>query len=303
LPSTNAHVLNRIELQVDLTYEVAGPGADFVFNVHAAHTPRQRLSAERLELKPAVVSQTHIDRATGNRYLRVHATPGTLALSYGVTVDLLHRRSDPAQLEEVPIGRLPPEVLVYLYPSRYCQSDRLLTMASNAFGALKPGYGRVQAIRDWVNRHVRFTPHSSNTNTSALDTLIDQVGVCRDFAHLMIALCRALNIPARYATGTDYGSDPALGPPDFQAYVEVYLGDSWYIFDPSGTAIPMGFVRFGTGRDAADVAFATMFGSVRSHRPTVRTLAVEDDAQGLVRPHHCADALSTDSCPAPAPGS
>ncbi len=83
----------------------------------------------------------------------------------------------------------------------------------HAFGALKPGYGRVQAIRDWVNGHVRFTSHSSNTNTSALDTLIDQVGVCRDFAHLMIALCRALNIPARYATGTDYGSNPALGPP------------------------------------------------------------------------------------------
>lgn len=155
-------------------------------------------------------------------------------------------------------------MLGYLYPSRYCQSDRLLTLASNTFGMLKPGYGRPQAIRDWVNGHVRFASHSSNSNTSALDTLIDQVGVCRDFAQLMIALCRAMNIPARYATGTDYGSDPALGPPDFQAYVEVYLGDSWYIFDPSGTAIPMGFVRFGTGRDAADVAFATMFGSVRT---------------------------------------
>ena len=118
----------------------------------------------------------------------------------------------------------------------------------------------------------------------------------------MIALCRAMNIPARYATGTDYGADPALGPPDFQAYVEVYLGDRWYIFDPSGTAIPMGFVRFGTGRDAADVAFATIFGSVKSHRPTVRALAVEDAAQGWVRPHHCTDALSTDGGPAPAPG-
>jgi transglutaminase-like putative cysteine protease len=94
-----------------------------------------------------------------------------------------------------------------------------------------------------------------------------------------------------------------LGPPDFQAYVEVYLGDSWYIFDPSGAAVPMGFVCFGTGRDAADVAFATMFGSVLSHRPTVRALAVEDDAQGLVRPHQGADALSADSGPAPALGS
>ena len=303
MTSNSLSALNRIELQVDLHYEVAAPGADFVFNVHAAHTPSQSLSAERLVLTPAVVSRTHTDTATGNRYLRLHAAPGTLQLSYAVTVDLKHRRSDPAQLEEVPIDRLPPEVMGYLYPSRYCQSDRLLKLASDAFGTLKPGYARVQAIRDWVHGHATFTSHSTNSNTSALDTLIDRVGVCRDFAHLMIALCRAMNIPARYATGTDYGSDPALGPPDFQAYVEVYLGDGWYIFDPSGTAIPMGFVRFGTGRDAADVAFATMFGSVRSHRPTVRALAVEDEAQGLVRPHQCAEALSTDSGPAPPTGS
>jgi len=295
LPARRTLVLNRIELQVDLSYEVAPPGADFVFNVHAARTPSQRLSGERLVLNPALASRTHTDPVTRNRCLRVHAPPGMLALSYAVTVDLVHRRSEPGQLKEVPIGRLPPQVLGYLYPSRYCQSDRLLTLASNTFGTLEPGYGRVQAIRDWVNDHVRFTSNSSNSNTSALDTLIDRVGVCRDFAHLMIALCRAMNIPARYATGTDYGSDPALGPPDFQAYVEVYLGDGWYIFDPSGTAMPMGFVRFGTGRDAADVAFATMFGNVRSHRPIVRALAVADDAQGVVRPHHCADALSTDS--------
>jgi transglutaminase-like putative cysteine protease len=301
--STITPALNRIELQVDLNYEVAAPGADFVFNVHAAQTPSQSLSAERLVLTPAASLQHHTDPATGNRYLRVHAAPGTLALSYSVTVDLMHRRSDPTQLGEMPIDRLPPEVLGYLYPSRYCQSDRLLTLASNAFGTLKPGYGRVQAIQHWVKSHVKFTSQSSNSNTSAVDTLIDQVGVCRDFAHLMIALCRAMNIPARYATGTDDGADPALGPPDFQAYVEVYLGDSWYIFDPSGTAIPMGFVRFGTGRDAADVAFATMFGSVRSHRPIVRALAVEDADQGLVRPHQCADALSTDSGPARVPGS
>jgi len=302
LPSVTTQILNRIALQVDLNYEVTAPGADFVFNVHAARTPRQILSAERLVLNPAVASQAYTDTVTGNRYLRVHATDGSLALSYAVTVDLLHRRADPTQLAEIPVGRLPPEVLGYLYPSRYCQSDRLLTLASNTFGSLRPGHARVQAIRDWVQSHVRFTSHSSNSNTSALDTLIDRVGVCRDFAHLMIALCRAMNIPARYATGTDYGADPALGPPDFQAYVEVFLGDGWYIFDPSGTAIPMGFVRFGTGRDAADVAFATIFGSVTAHRPTVRALAVEDAEQGMVRPHPCDDALSTDSGPEPPPG-
>jgi hypothetical protein len=139
---------------------------------------------------------------------------------------------------------MPPEVMGYIYPSRYCQSDRLIKLANNEFGKLPQGYGRVQAIRDWVNRHIKFTMNSSNSNTSAVDSIIEQVGVCRDFAHLMIALCRAINIPARFATGTDYGADPMLGPSDFHAYVEVYLGYRWYIFDPSGTGIPPGLCAF-----------------------------------------------------------
>jgi transglutaminase-like putative cysteine protease len=110
----------------------------------------------------------------------------------------------------------------------------------------------------------------------------------------MIALCRALNIPARFTTGIDYGADPALGPSDFHAYVEVYLGHRWYLFDPSGTAIPMGFVRFGTGRDAADVAFATIFGSVITSAPQIGIEAVANGDGALITPHHCDRALSTD---------
>jgi transglutaminase-like putative cysteine protease len=110
----------------------------------------------------------------------------------------------------------------------------------------------------------------------------------------MIALCRAANVPARFTTGIDYGADPALGPTDFHAYVEAYVGDRWYLFDPSGTAIPMGLVRFATGRDAADVAFATIFGSVQSSTPVISIEAIPG-ADGLLRvPHHSADALSTD---------
>jgi transglutaminase-like putative cysteine protease len=110
----------------------------------------------------------------------------------------------------------------------------------------------------------------------------------------MIALCRAINIPARFTTGTDFGADPALGPPDFHAYVEVYLGDRWYIFDPSGTAIPMGLLRFGVGRDAADVAFATIFGGVWAKPPVIHTNAIQDAARGFELPRHCTQALSTD---------
>jgi transglutaminase-like putative cysteine protease len=284
----------RIELQLELNYEIGPQGADFVFNIHAAHTPCQTIAAENLWLSQSVAPQFHTDPVTGNRTLRLHAAPGDLRLSYTATVDLAHHRADPAQIAEVPVSRLPPEVIGYIYPSRYCQSDRLVKLAINEFGQLWQGHGRVQAIQQWVRKHVTFTSNTSNSNTSAVDTLIEQVGVCRDFAHLMIALCRAVNIPARFATGTDFGADPVLGPPDFHAYVEAYLGDRWYIFDPSGTAIPMGLVRFGTGRDAADVAFATIFGAVRSQAPVIRAFAVEDASRGIVLPHHCLDALSTD---------
>jgi transglutaminase-like putative cysteine protease len=186
-------------------------------------------------------------------------------------------------------------VLSYLYPSRYCQSDRLHRLAMHEFGQQWQGYSRVQGIRDWVQRRTTFASNTSNSNTSAVDTLLETVGVCRDFAHLMIALCRAVNIPARFATGIDYGADPALGPTDFHAYVEVYLGERWYIFDPSGTAIPMGFVRMGTGRDAADVAFATIFGTVTSTAPRISIEAVPGSDGRLLMPYHCAEALSTDS--------
>lgn len=284
----------RIELHIELTYEIDSGGADFVFNIHAAHTARQTISSESLVLSQPVTPQIHTDPVTGNRYMRLRGLPGELKLSYMATVDMEHHRAEPMQLAEVPVRNLPPEVIGYIYPSRYCQSDRLVKMAINEFGQLWQGHSRVQAIQEWVRRHVSFTSNTSNSNTSAVDTLIEQVGVCRDFAHLMIALCRAVNIPARFATGTDYGADPVLGPPDFHAYVEVYLGDRWYIFDPSGTAIPMAFVRFGTGRDAADVAFATIFGGVRAHAPAIRAWAVEDLSRGMVMPYRCLEALSTD---------
>ncbi|MCW7538897.1 transglutaminase domain-containing protein [Aquabacterium sp. A7-Y] len=285
----------RIELEVELTYDIGEQGADFVFNIHPAHTHCQKVSLERLLLSQPVSPQVQTDPNTGNRYMRLRGGPGELRILYAATVELLHHRSEPGELSEVPIHSLPLEALNYIYPSRYCESDRLLRLAMNEFGQLWQGHSRVQAIEEWVRRRVTFTSNTSNSNTSAVDTLIEQVGVCRDFAHLMIALCRAVNIPARFATGTDYGADIALGPPDFHAYVEVFLGNRWYIFDPSGTAVPMGFVRFGTGRDAADVAFATMFGSVVSYAPVIRTVALEDREAGVSLPHHCLQALSTDS--------
>lgn len=284
----------RLKFSIELNYDIAASGCDFIFNVHAAHTRSQSIVAEKLDVSQPVSLDMYDDPVTHNRYLRLRAQPGPLRVSYAATVEIEHHMAEPGQLGEVLVANLPGPVLPYIYPSRYCQSDRLHRVAVREFGQLWQGHGRVQAIRDWVQHHVKFQSNTTNGNTSAVDTLIEQVGVCRDFAHLMIALCRAVNIPARFATGTDYGADPALGPPDFHAYVEAYVGHRWYIFDPSATSIPMGVVRFGTGRDAADVAFATIFGGVLVQAPFIRAIAVGDQERGFELPYRTGDALSTD---------
>ena len=299
--TTHSHFLSKASLvrlvfSVELHYEICAPGCDFIFNLHAAHTPHQTVVAEALTLSQPLPQQMHTDPVTRTRYLRLHAAAtGLLQVRYTATVDLEHYSAEPNQIEEVPVALLPGEVLPYIYPSRYCPSDRLHRLAVREFGHLPRGYRRVQAICDWVQSKVLFRSNTSDHNTTAVDTLVEGVGVCRDFAHLMIALCRAVNIPARFVTGTDFGADPVLGPPDFHAYVEVFLGGRWYLFDPSGTAIPMGLVRFATGRDAADCAFATMFGSVVGAAPVIRMEAVPNAEGMLMQPWRTVLALSTDA--------
>ncbi|MEG0149768.1 MAG: transglutaminase family protein [Comamonas sp.] len=284
----------KLQLELELSYTVFEPGADFFFYIHAACTQYQTVSFESLD-----ISQKHArwevqqSQNVGQRCLRLSAEPGALHVRYLATVAITHFCAEPAQIAEVPVSQLPLEVLHYIYPSRYCQSDRLANFAMGLFAHLPQGYARAQAICEWVRQHVTFRSNSSNASTAAVDTLIERVGVCRDFAHLMIALCRASNLPARFVTGTDYGADPALGPSDFHAYVEVYLGGRWYLFDPSGTAIPMGMMRLATGRDAADVAFATIFGGVMSEQPRIQVLAESDEAHGVSLPSHTHLALST----------
>lgn len=285
----------RLQLQIELAYTVQEPGADFFFHIHAANTASQTVPIEFL-----AVSQAHArwevqpsNQQAGQRCMRLEALPGPLRVAYDATVDIQHHIADPAQIVEVPVRELPLDVLQYIHPSRYCQSDRLSHFAVDRFGHLPQGYSRAQSICDWVQHHVKFRSNSSVSTTSAVDTLLERVGVCRDFAHLMIALCRANNLPARFVTGTDYGADPELGPADFHAYVEVYLGDRWYLFDPSGTAIPMGMMRLATGRDAADVAFATIFGNVCSEQPRIDVQARQDRSRSWELPQRTALALST----------
>ena len=287
----------RLKFDIELRYEILGKDSDFIFNIHAAQTPHQSIVSEQLFLSQPVTPLIYTDPNFGTRYMRVQAVPGTLTVRYDATVDIAHYIESPENLGEVAIAQLPSEVLPYIYPSRYCQSDRLGKLATWEFAHFQPGYLRVQAIQDWVRRRTAFLSGSSNSHTSATDTLIDQAGVCRDFAHLMIALCRTMNIPARFVTGIDYGADPKLGPTDFHAYVEVFLSMRWYVFDPTGITPPMGLVRLGTGRDAADASFATVFGAVTAFTPVINIVAIDDPANAFTLPWHCPQALSTYAAP------
>lgn len=281
-----------MDYQVELRYEAAGH-SDFVLNICPARTRSQSVLNESFVVEGATPSYTFTDPLTANRINRLYTEGGPVKVRYSGTVELDHIIVDPDTIEERAIRSLPSEVLQYILPSRYCQSDKMRDLATAMFGNVAPGYARVASICEWVTQHVRFNPEASNQTTSAIDTFDSRQGVCRDYAHLMISMCRALNIPARYVTGVDYGADPALGPTDFHAYVEVYLGQRWYLFDASGMTPVMGLIRIGTGRDAADVSFATLFGNVRCLRPLVGIELVSHDAATFETASSMGKAVST----------
>jgi transglutaminase-like putative cysteine protease len=282
----------RLHYSVELQYELSGP-AEFLLNVHAAQTACQSVSDERLTVDPAVPVALDADPVTHTRVAAFGATAPEVAVRYAAVVDLTHRIVDPADIVVESPASLPVATLRYLYPSRYCQADLVQKRAWDLFGTMPRGYAQVLAVRDWVRSNIAFRIGVSSSTTTVIDTLEAGAGVCRDFAHTMIAHCRALNYPARFVTGVDYGADPALGPPDFHAYAEVFLGGAWYLFDATGISPITGLIRIGTGRDAADVSFATIFGPVRTGMPKVAFSTVVDPASGLLEPVRTELAVST----------
>ncbi|MGO9877548.1 MAG: transglutaminase-like domain-containing protein, partial [Acidimicrobiia bacterium] len=180
---------------------------------------------------------------------------------------------------EVPVELLPDETMVFLLPSRFCLSDSLRDRAWELFGETEPGWSRVAAVCDWVHNNVQFQPGASNALTSALDVWDTRFGVCRDFAHLSLTLCRGLNIPARYVFGylPDVGVAPPYDPMDFCAWIEVFLENRWWTFDPRNNVRRVGRVVIGRGRDALDVAMVTTYGSPILQRMTVWADEVIDE--------------------------
>ena len=282
----------RLRYSVELDYEASGP-ADFLLNVHAARTPRQRVIEESFATTPRRIFVLDQDPATGNRIAAFGVPSGKVVVRYAARVEISHRIVEPADVVAEAPSQLPVEALPFLYPSRYCQADLVQQHAWDTFGSMPRGHGQVRAVRDWVQRRLKFQVGASRTSTSAIDTLHEGAGACRDFAHTMIAYCRSLNYPTRFVTGIDYGADPALGSQDFHAYVEAFVGGGWYLFDPTGISPITGLLRIGTGRDAADVSFATIFGPVQTAAPRIEIAAEEDLANGFTAPVHTNLAVST----------
>lgn len=258
----------RFRIGCALQYEADAP-VPLVFNIEPQSFPGQTLEQEALVISPALPMDRWTMAHSGNRHARVNLPKGVLRVEYSAIVTLAPMLDDPAAVREIPLSRLPLAALPNLFPSRYCQSDQLERFANSTFGELEPGYGRVNAICNWIYEYVTYEGGVSDAMTSAFDTVTQRAGVCRDFAHLGISLCRALGIPARYVSAYAF----RLHPPDFHAVFEAYLegpgGLGWYVFDPTRKADPAGLVRIGIGRDAAEVAFCTAFGAMKSEKPEV----------------------------------
>ena len=210
---------------------------------------------------PAVATTVYRD-LFGNTCRRMVAQPGLFSVRSDCTIEL-SGLPDPVMpwLRPTPLAELPDEVLIYLVGSRYCETDKLSQIAWDMFGHIAPGYAQVQAICDYVHRHIRFDYMNARVTRTAHEGWQEGTGVCRDFAHLAITLCRCMNIPTRYVNGyiPDIGV-PVTGPMDFAAWMQVYLEGGWHTFDPRNNVPRIGRVEVAYGRDAADVPLIHSFG-------------------------------------------
>jgi transglutaminase-like putative cysteine protease len=253
-----------IRLGFDIRFDLPLGDVPFIglLNVHPSRLQDLR-EPDELTVEPGVPITGYID-AFGNRCAKFLARKGALRV-YNST--LIEDSGEPDAVgmsaREVPVEDLPDETLMYLLGSRYCEVDLLSDTAAQLFGGLPRGWGRVQAVCDWVQDHVTFGYEYARRTRTAVEVYNERVGVCRDFQHLAVTFCRCLNVPARYVTGYlgDIGVPPAPLPMDFSAWFEVYLEDRWWTFDARHNTRRIGRVLTATGRDAADVAITTSFGA------------------------------------------
>lgn len=262
-----------IHIGFDLVFDVPAPVSMLLMlYTHPERTASLR-RPERLVVEPKVPVHDLID-SFGNRAARVLAPAGKLRLVYDNVAEdsgLPEPTIEGARLHSV--DELPDDCLRFLLASRYCEADRMLEMAWDLFGKTPPTWQRVQAVLDWVHANVTFGYAYARPTKTAFEVSTDRQGVCRDFQHLAITFLRALNVPARYATGYlgDIGVPPAPFPMDFSAWLEAYLGGRWYTLDARHNEPRIGRILQSRGRDAVDVALTTSFGSTRLEKFEVWT--------------------------------
>ncbi len=273
-----------IQIGYEIEFELHAPAeAFFALSVHPSCEPRLR-EPERLEIHPRIPFTPFVD-VFGNRCGRTRLPAGAVRFTNRALIED-DGQPDPVALHarQHPVNELPPAVLPFLLPSRYCEVDsELAGVAWGLFSAVPEGWGRVQAICDFVHQHLTFDYQQARATRTALEGYRERVGVCRDFMHLAITLCRCLNIPARYATGYlgDIGVPPVPCPMDFSAWFQVFLENRWWTFDARHNKPRIGRVLMAVGRDAADAALTTIFGRNALRKFVVETAEIGERSANL----------------------
>lgn len=253
----------RLKIQSSLDYQLPSP-LSLLLQMEAAHLPEQ------------CVESAHLDLSDCDHFARVPAhdgigeriwlrSSGRFTARYEATVRIDRIVTDVATLPAAPVHELPGETVQYLLDSLYCRGSRFENLVQSEFSGLTGG-ARIAAMRDYIREHFEYVPGSSNAETDATESFVQRQGVCRDYAHVMIALARACEVPARMVSV--YAPD--VDPPDFHAVAEVFLGGEWHLVDPTGMASEGEMAKIGVGRDAADIAFLTAFGKCEMNRQDVR---------------------------------
>ncbi|MCX6180398.1 MAG: transglutaminase family protein [Bacteroidetes bacterium] len=272
-----------------LSYDVYSP-TTFFFNIKAIKSATQIVESESLVITPPIAFEEFQVSNSDSRFIKLEVEKGcSFTITYRAEVTTSYIKIDEQELlKPMPFIKMDHEALAYISPSRHCESDKLMEFAKKNFGSLPNAYVKALAIEDWIFTHISYVQGSTNSSASATDTLLRTTGVCKDFAHLGIAMCRALDIPARYFAG--YASH--LNPPDFHACFEAYINGHWIVFDPTKLAGLNGLVRVSRAKDASEAPIAIYFGDIACTFMDVQCHPVSTEFVPFNWEHRRSEALS-----------
>lgn len=262
----------KYKIKSELVYEVYADTA-FFLNIQVAKSSSQHVISELFTISNNITFNEFSLENNETRFVKFNAKQGqTIQINYQTEVEVFCKQISRNQLlQATAITDLDNEVLPFIAPSRHCESDKFFKFANKEFGYYACNFEKVIAINDWIFNNIDYTPGVTSSNTSANDTLVQREGVCKDFAHLGIALCRALDIPARYFTSYAY----QLSPPDIHACFEAYIAGEWIVFDPTKLAPLNGLVKIANGKDATEAPVASFYGNTYCTQMNIECIAIK----------------------------